>query len=71
MVLAGTEVLSADPTAAAALESATSAETDNGALRIKRAVVDTIPGHGVDLLGVRHDEVLRRCRTRLHTGDDC
>ena len=51
MVLAGSEILSADPTAVAALEPATSAEADNRALRIKRAVVDTIPGHGIDLLG--------------------
>jgi hypothetical protein len=70
LVLAGDNILSADPTAVAALEPATSAEADDGTLRIKRAVVDTIPGHGIDLLGVRHVDVLRRCRTRRHASDD-
>jgi len=70
LVLACSGVLSGDPTAAATLEPATSAEADDGALRIKRAVVDTIPSHGVDLLRVRHEDVLRRYRPRHHPSDD-
>jgi hypothetical protein len=70
LILAASGIPSVDPTASAALEPATSAKADDGALRIKRAVVDTIPGHGIDLLGVRHDDILRRCRTRHHAGSD-
>ena len=63
MVLAGSGILGGDPAAAGALEPATRADANDGALRIKRAVVDTIPGHGIDLLRVRREGVLRRCRT--------
>lgn len=70
LILAGSGILRGDPTPAAALEAAPPAEADEGSLGIKRVVVDTIPGHGIDLLGVRQEDVLRRCDTRHHAGDD-
>jgi hypothetical protein len=56
---AGSDILRADPTAAAALQPATSAEANNGTLRVKRTVVDAVSGHGIDLLRVRHNDILR------------
>lgn len=55
MSRAARRILSGCPTGIAALEPATSADANDGTLRIKRAVVDTIPGHGVDLLRVRRE----------------
>ena len=62
MTRTGRGILSGYPTATIALETATPAEADNSALRIKCAVVDAIPGHRVDLLRVRGKGV-RRERT--------
>jgi hypothetical protein len=56
---AARRILSGYPTGIAALKPATSADANDGTLRIKRAVVDTIPGHGVDLLRVWREGVCR------------
>jgi hypothetical protein len=48
-------ILNGYPIGIGALEPATSADANDGTLRIKRAVVDTTPGHGIDLLRVRRE----------------
>lgn len=55
MSRAATRILSGYPTGVAALEPVTSADANDGTLRIKRAVVDAIPGHGIDLLRVQRE----------------
>ncbi len=50
LALAGGGILSIDPTAVAALQAATSADANDRTLSVKRAVVDAIFRHGVDLL---------------------
>jgi hypothetical protein len=69
LVFAGGRILSGDPTATVALEPVTSAEANNRALRVETAVVDAAPGHGIDFLRIRYEDVLRRHRFR-NAGDD-